>query len=287
MKYLRQTSLTLYLSAAMLLVAGSSLAQEKDINGARNSSADGISLDTNVSFTLRMTLAGEDTPLDAATLGQDVSVNAVIRPETEDIGQPTDVILVDFLPPNLKMRRSDGNFVIWNGSLSTLLPYLEDVTLESELDVEVFSGQLGTTGNHRIFVGFMVGDALYFTPTALRFDINEAVVEASALEQATELFESTISPSIVQARCIACHVANGAANGGAAHIFVRTSDSDHLTINFDEFRQVHSANDSQYILQKVQGMLVHGCGLQLTSGSTSFNDLSDFLDLLDLVVESE
>ena len=287
MKYLRQTSLTLYLSAAMLLVAGSSLAQEKDINGARNSSADGISLDTNVSFTLRMTLAGEDTPLDAATLGQDVSVNAVIRPETEDIGQPTDVILVDFLPPNLKMRRSDGNFVIWNGSLSTLLPYLEDVTLESELDVEVFSGQLGTTGNHRIFVGFMVGDALYFTPTALRFDINEAVVEASALEQATELFESTISPSIVQARCIACHVANGAANGGAAHIFVRTSDSDHLTINFDEFRQVHSANDSQYILQKVQGMLAHGGGLQLTSGSTSFNNLSDFLDLLDLVVESE
>jgi hypothetical protein len=41
------------------------------------------------------------------------------------------------------------------------------------------------------------------------------------------------------------------------------------------------------MLQKVQSMLAHGGGLQLTSGSTSFNDLSDFLDLLDLVVESE
>jgi hypothetical protein len=185
------------------------------------------------------------------------------------------------------MRNADGNFVSWNGSLKTLVPYLEDVDLESELDVEVFSGQLGTTGNHRIFVGFTVGDALYFTPTALRFDIEEPVVEASALEQAVEFFESTISPSIVQVRCIACHVDGGAADGGAQHIFVRTSDSNHLAFNFDEFRGVHSANDSEYILSKVQGMLSHGGGLQLSSGSTSFNDLSDFLDLLDQVVSSE
>ena len=96
-----------------------------------------------------------------------------------------------------------------------------------------------------------------------------------------EFFESTISPTIVQARCIACHVANGLADDGAAHIFVRTSNSDHLTINFDEFRQVHSANSSEYILQKVQGMLDHGGNTLLTAGSTGFNDLSDFLNLLD------
>jgi hypothetical protein len=285
MKYLCHTCLSLCLGTALLLTTMSSNAQERDINGARNSSTDGTSLDTNVSFTLRMTLAGADTPLDSATLGEDVSVTAIIRPESEDIGQPTDVILVDYLPPSLNMRNADGNFVSWNGSLKTLVPYLEDVTLESELDVEVFSGQLGSTGNHRIFVGFTVGDTLYFTPSALRFDIEEPVVEASALEQARELFESTISPTIVQTRCIACHVANGAADGGAQHIFVRTSNSNHLTINFDEFEQVRSANGSKYILDKAQGMLAHGGGLQLTSGSTGFNDLSDFLDLLDQAAE--
>ena len=271
----------------MSSVSGLAQISPKDINGARNSAAEGTDFDTNVSFTLRMTLSGEDIPLTSASIGQDVSIVTTIRPETEDIGSLADIIIVDYLPPSLSIRNSDGNFVSWNCSLKNLTAYLEDFTLAAEQDVEVFSGQLGSTGNHRIFVGFVVNEFLYFTPSALRFDIEEAVVEVSALEQATELFESTISPTIVQARCIACHVANGAADGGAAHIFVRTSNSDHLTINFDEFRQVHSANSSEYILQKVQGMLNHGGNTILTSGSTGFNDLSDFLDLLDLVVESE
>jgi hypothetical protein len=99
MKYLRYSCLSICLGTALLLTTMSSFAQERDINGARNSPTDGTSLDTNVSFTLRMTLAGADTPLDSATLGEDVSVTAIIRPETEDIGQPTDVILVDYPPP--------------------------------------------------------------------------------------------------------------------------------------------------------------------------------------------
>lgn len=264
-----------------LLITSSGLAfAQKDINGASNSDADGTSLDTNVSFTLSMTLAGDDSPLDSATIGQDVSIKTIIRPETEDIGQAADVIIVDFLPPSLTMRNSDGNFVSWNGSLKTLVPYLEGVTLEDELEVEVFSGMLGSTGNHRIFVGFSVGDILYFTPTALRFDINEVVAEASALEQAVELFETTISPLIVMGNCIQCHTPGGSA-GGTIHSFVADTNPDHLTVNFGEFQELHDARGTDFILGKSQGMLGHGGGVRLTAGSTNFNNLSDFLDLLD------
>ena len=264
----------------LMSISGPTMAQ-KDINGASNSDADGTSLDTNVSFTLSMTLASDNTPLDSASIGQDVSIKTIIRPETGDIGQAADVIIVDFLPPALTMRNSEGNFVSWNGSLKTLVPFLEGVTLEDELEVEVFSGMLGSTGNHRIFVGFSVGDILYFTPTALRFDIEDDVVTPTFREQAIELFNSTISPTIVQSSCIVCHVAGGAAAGQSEHIFVRITNADHLTINFEELESLHANNSSSYILNKASGMLGHGGGAQISNGGTAFNNLSDFLDLLD------
>ncbi len=65
------------------------------------------------------------------------------------------------------------------------------------------------------------------------------------------------------------------------HIFVRTSDANHLSINFSEFGEVHAARGTDYILSKVQGQLQHGGGVQLTAGSTDFNSLADFLALLD------
>lgn len=264
-------------------VSGYSQVSPRDVNGARNSATDGTSLDTNVTFTLQMTLAGDSTPRDTAILGQDISITSIIRPEADDIGRPADIIVVNFRPPVLSMRNSDGNFVSWNGSLRTLVPSVEDVTLEAETPVEVFTGQLGATGDHRIFVGFMVDDVLYFTPSALRFDIEEESLppEPTALEQAQTLFESTISPRIVQNRCIECHVSGGLAFGQALHIFVQTSNANHLAINFGEFEEVHAARGTNYILSKVQGQLLHGGSIQLTAGSADFNSLSEFLGLLD------
>lgn len=278
-------AIAVLLSFLLLTVSLSVLSQvsPRDVNGWRNSATDGLAMDTNVTFTLQMTLAGEDNLRDSAFLGQDISISTIIRPEEEDIGQAADIIIVDYIPGAfLRMRNSDGNFVVWNGSLRTLVPSAEGITLEAETQVEVFSGQLGATGNHRIFVGFLVDDVLFFTPSALRFDIEEPLPdEPTALEQAQALFESTISPRIVQGRCIECHVSGGLASGQALHIFVRTSNTNHLAINFGEFEEVHAARGTNWILSKVQGQLGHVGGVQLTAGSTDFNSLSDFLGLLD------
>ena len=271
------------ISALLLCVTCNAYAQvtARDVNGASNSAANGTRLDTNVTFSLRMTLAGNETLIDTAESGQDVSIHTIIRPEAEDVGQPADIIIVDYRPPIPYMRNLDGNFVAWNGKLSQLVASQEGITLTDELDVEVFSGQLANTGDHRIFVGFLVGDVLYFTPSALRISITEpAPPEPSALEQAVELFNSTISSTIVQANCIECHVSGGLA-AGTIHQFVRTSNADHLDINFEEFRQLHEARGTDFILSKVQGMLGHGGGVRLTASSTGFSNLSTFLDLLD------
>ena len=267
----------------MSSVSGLAQISPKDINGARNSAAEGTDFDTNVSFTLRMTLSGEDIPLTSASIGQDVSIVTTIRPETEDIGSLADIIIVDYLPPSLSIRNSDGNFVSWNGSLKNLTAYLEDFTLAAEQDVEVFSGQLGSTGNHRIFVGFVVNEFLYFTPSALRFDIEEA--QQSAQELAIDLFNTTISPDIVQDRCFVCHRNGSVADGESLQLFVATSDSDHLSKNFTQFENLHGAKGTQYILDKVRNLNAHGGGTVLPDGSAGFNDLSEFLDLLDQASE--
>lgn len=272
------------LAACVLLAlsfssASSAFAQQRDVNGARNSAADGTSLDTNVSFTLRMTLLGDETPRGAATLGDDVRILTTIRPDPADIGRPADIIIVDYIPGSfLRMRNTDGNFVNWNGSLRTLVPSVEGVNLTDELDVEVFNGRLGQTGNHRVFVGFLVDDVLYFTPSALRFDITEAV---SARDQAISLFNSAISQQVVHGVCIACHVAGGAASGLSSHIFVRTTNANHLTINFGEFEEVHGLRGTDYILRKVQGMENHGGAAVLSPSGSNFMNLQDFLELLD------
>ncbi len=272
MKFGHLLSLTVLLLTSLCTFAQVS---PREVNGARNTAAQGTRMDTNVSFSLRMSLAGEESLRNSATLGDNISIRATIRPEAEDIGKLADIILVDFLPPRLSMRNADGNFVSWNGSLRRLVPYLESVVLEDELDVEVFSGQLGATGNHRIFIGFLVDEALYFTPTALRFDIEEA--PASPLELAQALFDSTVSPTIVQAKCIVCHVNNGE----FPENLVTTSDPGHLEKNFDIFSQLHALRGSDFILNKTIGLLGHGGGVQLISGSAEYNSMEEFLGLLD------
>ena len=278
-----QKAVPVLLITFSLIIPVQAQVSPREVNGARNSATDGTQLDTNVTFTLQMSLTGDNIPRDRAILGQDISISTIIRPEAGDIGKTADIIIVDFRPPIPFMRNTEGNFVTWNGSLRTLVPSMEGVTLEAETEVEVFSGQLGVAGDHRIFVGFLVGDVLYFTPAALRFEIEEEPVDTgpTAREQAITLFESTISPRIVQGRCIECHVSGGQAFGLALHIFVGTSNADHLNINFGEFEEVHEARGTSFILNKVQGQLLHGGSIQLVAGSADFNSLADFLDLLD------
>lgn len=275
------TTITILL-LALMAPAGFAQVTPTQINGFRNAPGEGTSQDTNVIFTLSMTLSGEETLRDTAYLGQDVEIKALIRPETEDIGAEASLVMVDVIRPStFTMRTSYGNFVPWDGRARSLEPYLEGITLEAETTVDIFTGKLGATGDHRVFIGFLVGSALYFTPSALRFKIEADPVETTAREQAIELFESTISETVVQARCIQCHVAGGQAANQAIQTFVPTSNADHLTINFQEFEELHTATSTNYILAKVQGMQNHGGFLIFSASSTQYQNLQDFLELLD------
>jgi hypothetical protein len=269
------------LGLVFFTVAAYGQVSPKLVNGARNSAADGTTLDTNVSFSLRMTLAGDGILRDTALIGQAVDIRAVIHPEIGDIGKPADIVLVDFLPPVPYMRNVDGNFVAWNGNPSDLVPSQESVILTDGMDVDVFSGQLGSVGLHRIYVGYLVDGALYFTPSALKISVQDAPAPTPR-EQAMALFDTTISPNIVQRRCIVCHVSGGLADNRSSPVFARISYADHLNYNFGELEWLKSFRSSNYILNKVLGY-GHEGGIQLFQGSSDYNSLVEFLNLLDQI----
>ncbi len=99
------------------------------------------------------------------------------------------------------------------------------------------------------------------------------------------LFESTISPNLVQATCIECHIAGGLARDSILR-FVNPKTASELN-NFEAFRQLLEIQENgvEYILSKVRGKN-HGGGVQLIEGSQSYQDLVDFLALLNNVVEA-
>jgi hypothetical protein len=103
----------------------------------------------------------------------------------------------------------------------------------------------------------------------------------SSSSAALDAFTADISDVIVQSKCVICHVSGGA-SGNTSLVFTRSgSDSDHLANNFEVFQNylASEADGATQILDKVRGV-AHGGGMQFSSFSSEYSNLSDFLNLL-------
>ena len=98
---------------------------------------------------------------------------------------------------------------------------------------------------------------------------------------ADEVFASSVSSQVVQAKCIGCHVAGGPSSNTRL-VLVRSTAPDHVNANrqvFEDF--VRDVDDgANVLLNKVQGASGHGGGVQLIAGSTEFEGLRRFVALL-------
>ena len=102
-----------------------------------------------------------------------------------------------------------------------------------------------------------------------------------------EVFEQLISGPIVQSKCINCHV-EGGASGHTRLVFVPATDSGHAAANLQVFRDFldEVEDGASYLLNKVQGALGHGGGIQVTRGTGDYANLERFLVLLGGEVDS-
>ena len=98
---------------------------------------------------------------------------------------------------------------------------------------------------------------------------------------ARQVFNATVYPTIVQAKCIKCHV-SGAEAGATRLVFETSANSDHRATNFERMRAFVAAGDDRamLVLDKVRGLDDHGGGEQIADGSPEYDDLERFLTLL-------
>jgi hypothetical protein len=128
---------------------------------------------TGASFALGLTRDNGQSWLTTARVGDNVKVVGYIKPEAQHIGQKVDVFVVDRLNLAFRMKNLDGVFLPWDGRVPNLVPFIEDVTLTDNMQVNIFTGTLGVSGDHRFFLGYMPTDGvLRYTPNALRLTIN-------------------------------------------------------------------------------------------------------------------
>ncbi|MEI7949523.1 MAG: hypothetical protein WCI66_04695 [Gammaproteobacteria bacterium] len=271
---MRTTTLGLIVSG--LLLAASATAQ---INAPSELPAVRYAANTvtTASFAVGLTLDSGLTYTGTAQVSDKISIIGKVRPEAAHVGQLGDLYVVDFVNGTWTMRNRDGIYVPWSFQIPDLVPYKEQVRLTTDNQVDVYTGSLGISGSHRIYIGYKPqGGLLYYSPAPKLLTFTQV----SATDQAYSAFVSSISPNIVQSRCVLCHVKGGAAEAaGAYHIFqipLATS----LETNFKIFQNLVSLRGVNYILTKVSGGNSHGGGVQLTANSVDYKEFQNFLTLV-------
>ena len=109
---------------------------------------------------------------------------------------------------------------------------------------------------------------------------NLSTAGSRRVRTAEEVFAELISPSVVQAKCVNCHV-EGGMSGNTRLVFAPDSEDGHEARNLAAFRDFVGAVDgaAALVLDKIQGV-GHGGGIQVAAGTEAFGDMRAFLDLL-------
>jgi hypothetical protein len=274
------------LIAYLVLFAQTSIAQI-DLPSVRLSGAA-----TTAGFSLGLSLTNGATFQTTALTTDSVRLIGTIKPESAQLGQEADIYVVAELGGNWFMRNQDGNFVPWNSSVPSLVAFRSKQPLTNNHPVDFLTGAIPIVGTFNLFMGYKASDGvLIYTPQPRQITIAAPVVTPpvnTTREQATAMFAASIS-SIVQTNpgklpCVSCHIRQGIA-GNTTLIFVPSSNSNHLSMNFTAFENLTKQRGRNYILTTVLGGNDHrsaSSGRQIfTSSDQGYKDLDSFLQLVE------
>ena len=263
-------------------VCGSTLAQSSSLQTLTGYRHDGPGrvAPSSASFALGMTRDDGASYANSASVSDTVQIRGELYPEPANVGQTADIFVVDRLvgTNEFRMRTQDGLWVPWNATVSTLVPFRENVPLGGSVAIEMFTGTLGTAGEHRLFLGYMPSDGiLRYHTSGLALAIGAQA--GSARDEALRLFTATISPEIVATLCIACHINGGSAPSVGAYALKQPPENN-LAANFAIFANLVDQRGAAYVLSKATGGNEHSGGVQIPAGSAQAQRFASFLDLL-------
>ena len=232
----------------------------------------GVSADNGASFGNSFDF---DTPLD---------ITGSIQVEESHVNTVGNLYIVAQLGEQLLFRDATGNYLEWDMNLATLQAASPDKTLASNEPLTVVDdlplGPAGAAGlTLSVFLAYDTIAApgeLFYSGAPIAVSIGTAALPAEPAS--LTIYTQSISAQIVQLRCVVCHVSGGVA-GGTPLLYVRSPAANFLTTNYNTIVNYikNVPNGSNRILSKPQGQ-AHSGGVQLQSGSTDFQNLSDFVN---------
>ena len=235
------------------------------------------STDGSASSSVFQLSIAADAAATALTTTMKMNIVLSLAPQPSHQGIKADVYTVIVAGGRFFTLDPDGGYSPWNGAVETLTPFVTGHTLTSTNEFTLLDGTLSEAGSYLYFAAYGVeGESrLLFTPNPAQL----AVKESTALPDETNspaamTFDAEVEDSIVQARCIACHVEGGLARSSALQ-FQRTNTASSLN-NFGALSAYIDAKGAELFLAKIAGEQGHVGGEQLakdSSGYASFQKL--------------
>lgn len=207
----------------------------------------------------------------ALTTSSDIELSLSLAPQESHRGLKASVYTVIVAGGQFFKLIEDGSYAPWNGTIEGLTPFVANQTLESTNRFTLLDGKMAEAGSYLYFVAYSVeGETrLLFTPDPAQIAVAESdVLPDDTTSVAAETFEAQLESTVVQAKCILCHVEGGLARSSALQ-FQRTNTASALN-NFASLSAYVEEKGADLLLSKITGGDSHAGGMQLSQDSDGY-----------------
>ncbi len=267
-----------WLSAVFLTLSFSAQGQLPELSNASSTSG----LPTSAAFFGGASLDNGQTFVTKVGMSDPVDVLAQINVQPDHIGFVGNYYILIILGEDQFVRSGPDNYVLWDGTVEGLKPALANKVLAAQEALTIVDDlPFGAAGISNmalnIFLAYDTSAApgeLFYSGTPLSF----VVGEAASTPASQSLFVESVSPSIIQTKCIVCHVSGGVASTSGL-ILQQSLQADYQINNYNTLIDyiANSPNGAERLLAKPQGLDSHGGGVQLIAGSNDFELFSAFV----------
>ncbi len=242
---------------------------------------------TSASFALRV---ASDTATSRLTTQQVLDLSVSLKPDPNDVGRIGAVYAIFAKGNTFFMLTPDRRFTVWDGAINTLAPFATQVQLNTETQVSLLSGRMDNPGEYQIFIAYHVvasafsavegAAALDYTPSPAILMLNTAA-QSPLVDEALALYKTRVEDSLIQMRCVTCHVTGGLARNSALQFQRSMTGSAQNNLSVLQSYLEIQGKSAQTLLTKATGGNSHIGGQQITVGSSDYNTLLQVLTLLE------
>jgi hypothetical protein len=122
-------------------------------------------------FSVAMTKPGTCGYSHRSSPSESITLTASVTPDSNDIGQTVDIVVVAQLGDVLVIKTTDGAFIPWDLSMEKLQPAIKSVNLSETFEFEIITGELGMYGTLNVFLGYLRNNGeLVYSPNPVNFE---------------------------------------------------------------------------------------------------------------------